>query len=287
MPGEEFMGAMLGGAGISAAGSLASSALGMWGAERQMKFQERMSSTAYQRMTEDMRKAGINPMLAIGKASGASTPSGASYQPENPLKEVPGAIGKATELKLTSARLANETATTNAAVAETNARTRLLQEQANSAAIDTQLKGAELGRQPDVARSLAATIDNTLKDTEWKAAQITTSGAMADELRERARRERQIADALQAVVPLLVKGGNDLKRFVNWVDSGAVGDFAFHEVQDAKAAVRDMVTFRAVREGASEVWDAFKRWLHTSGKAPPSTPNVSDRGDRPGMRGGY
>lgn len=38
-------------------------------------FQERMSNSAYQRATEDMRKAGINPMLAMNNG-GASTPSG-------------------------------------------------------------------------------------------------------------------------------------------------------------------------------------------------------------------
>ena len=45
---------------------------------KQMAFQEDMSNTSYVRGMQDMKKAGLNPILA-GKMGGASTPTGASY----------------------------------------------------------------------------------------------------------------------------------------------------------------------------------------------------------------
>lgn len=90
----DWLGPLISG-GLSAYGQYSANKTNIDIANRQMDFQERMSSTAYQRAMQDMKKAGLNPLLAYQKG-GASTPPGAGTKVED---EISKGVASALEYK--------------------------------------------------------------------------------------------------------------------------------------------------------------------------------------------
>lgn len=144
-PGLGFpLGAVLGGVG-SAIGGIFQNAANRNMAREQMRFQERMSSTAYQRAVVDMRKAGLNPMLAYMQG-GASSPGGAALG----MSEVIGptvssareGLRQRQELRMVAQQIANVNADTslkNAQIATEAERQLLMRAQAGQAALQSRV----------------------------------------------------------------------------------------------------------------------------------------------------
>ena len=181
--------------GAGVAGSYLTNQMNSAQAASNRAFQSEMSNTAHQREVEDLRKAGLNPILSA-YGSGASTPGGAQAQMESPVE---GAV-KGASTAMQYRQMQKDFEQKDAQIGNINAQT------ANVSA-DTKNKAAQ-------GKLFAAQAAASVKDAQYKSAATEQILKTLPEALKKAKAEGDFAE-LNQIMGVINSGASSAGQLMN------------------------------------------------------------------------
>lgn len=135
----------------------------------QMAFQERMSNSEYQRSANDLRMAGMNPMLSLMKGGGASTPPGASTHVESTTKDAANSANSLIPILFNMMLQREQTAKTAAEADKTKAEATMAQNEATYSGENAFNKKRILDRE---AHLIGTRVDIAMRDLDVRNLEV-------------------------------------------------------------------------------------------------------------------